>query len=139
MAKYDNNPSVGSIGNATAQTNSSALTARGICSKIFLHDHSPVYPQRFARRSDISLSLSTSIYQELVANHWLDNRNYLTAPGDTISVRIQANPSAYPVTSALTAPQFQFYTDELDCMYAAHKFYSDYDKTTIHFLGSPCQ
>jgi hypothetical protein len=139
MAKYDNNATVGPAGNATAQTNSTALTGRGICSKLYLHDHSPVYPQRFARLSSISLSLSALIYNELMANHWLDNKNYLTAASDTISARIQANPSAYPMTSALTASQFRFFTDELDCMYAAHTFYSDYDKMTIHFLGAPCQ
>jgi len=139
MAKYDNDQEVGPAGDATAQSNANALSARGICSKFYLHDHSPVYPQRFARRSDISLSLSASLYNELGTNHWLDSKNYLTAASDTISARIQANPSAYPFSSALTPAQYQFFTDELDCMYAAHKFYSDYDKTTIHFLEGPCQ
>jgi len=138
MAKYDNNPQVGPAGDAEAQSNSSALTSRGVCSKLFSHDHSPVYPQRFARWSAISLSLSTSLYNELKANHWLDNNNYLTAASDTISVYIQANPSAYPVAFSLTTAQYTYYNDELDDMYAAHQFYSDFDKTTIQFLESPC-
>lgn len=139
MAKYDNSSEVGPAGNATALTNSSALTARSICSKYLLHDRSPVYPQRWARRGDISPATSTSIYNELKANHWLDSNNYLTAASDTISARILANPSAYPVTLSLTIDQLTFYTGELDIMYAAHQFYSDYNKTTIHFLGTPCQ
>jgi len=139
MAKYDNNSTVGAAGDAEAQTNSNALTSRGICSKFFSHDHSPVYPQRFARWSGISLSLSASLYNELKANHWLNSKNYLTAASDTIGASIQANPSAYPVASSLNIVQYTFFTGQLDIMYAAHQFYSDYDKTTIHFLGTPCQ
>jgi hypothetical protein len=139
MAKYDNNAEVGPAGDAEAQTNSEALTSRNICSKFFLHDHSPVYPQRFARWSGISLSLSSSLYNELNANHWLDSKNYLTAASDTISAAILANPTAYPIASSLTIPQYQYFINEIDIMYAAHQFYSDYDKTTIHFLESLCQ
>lgn len=138
MAKNDNNPEVGPTGNAEAQTNSTALSDRGICSHALVHDRSPVYPERFARRGDISLATSTSIYNELVSNHWLDSRNFLTASSDTISVKILANPSAYPVTSTLTANQLLFYENELDIMFAAHQFYSDYNKTTIGWLTSPC-
>ena len=138
MAKYDNNPSVGAAGDAQAQTNSGALTARGICSPFFLHDHSPVYPQRFARWNGISLSLSTSIYTELQSNHFLDGKNYLTATGDTIGTKVTATPSLYPVMSSLSLPQYTFVTNELNIMYAAHQFFSDYNKTTISFLGSPC-
>ncbi|HWK07537.1 MAG TPA: hypothetical protein VNS58_28090 [Puia sp.] len=85
MAKYDNASEVGPAGNTTAQANSVALTSRGICSKFFMHDHSPVYPQRWARWSAISLSLSASLYNELKSNHWLDSKNYLTAVSDTIA------------------------------------------------------
>jgi hypothetical protein len=139
MAKYDNNPSVGPTGDANAQTNSSTLTSRDICSQFYLHDHSPVYPQRFARWSQISLTTSASIYNELKANYWLDNNNYLTAASDTISVYILANPSAYPVTSSLNNSLFTYINDEIDIMYAAHQYYSDLAQTTIHFLEAPCQ
>jgi hypothetical protein len=139
MAKYDNADQVGAAGNATAQTNSAALTARGICSKFFSHDRSPVYPQRFARWNGISLSISASIYNELKTNKWLDNRNCLISASESISASILANPSAYPVTSALSVVQYQFFLNQLDDMYAAHQFFSDYDKTTIHFLETPCQ
>ncbi len=139
MAKYDNNAEVGPAGDAEAQTNSQALSSRNICSKFLLHDHSPVYPQRFARWSGISLSLSALLYNELNANHWLDSKNYLTAASDTISAAMLGNPTAYPVSSSLTSVQYQYFLDEIDIMYAAHQFYSDYDKTTIDFLESPCK
>jgi hypothetical protein len=139
MAKYDDNAEVGAAGDAQAQTNSQALINRGICSKFFMEDHSPVYPQRFARWSGISSSLSTSLFNELNANHWLNSKNYLTAASATISPIILANPSAYPIASSLNAAQYQYFINEIDDMYAAHQFFSDYNKTTIHFLQTPCQ
>ncbi len=138
MAKYDNAPEVGAAGDATALTNSQALTGRGICSPFFMHDHSRIYPQRFARWNGISTTLSASIFNELGANHWMDSRNYLTAASDTIAAHVTANPAAYPVITSLSLPQYTFVTNELDIMYAAHQFYSDYNKTTIGFLTAPC-
>jgi hypothetical protein len=139
MAKYDNAPEVGPAGDALAQTNSGALTARGICSPFNLHDHSRVYPQRWARWSGITQSLSQSIYNELQSNHMLDSRSYLLLTADSIGARVTASPASYPVLSSLNLVQYTFVTNELDVMFAAHQFFSDYDKTTIHFLGAPCQ
>jgi len=139
MAKYDNAPEVGPAGDALAQTNSGALTARGICSPFYLHNHSRVYPQRWARWSGISLSLSQAIYGELASNHLLDTQNYLLLTADSIGARITATPSKYPVISSLNLVQYTFVSNELDVMYAAHQFFSDYDKTTIHFLEAPCK
>ena len=139
MAQYDNAPEVGATGNALAQSNASALTARGICSPLYLQNHSRVYPQRWARWNGISLSLSQAIYGELQSNHFLDSRNYLVLTADSIEARIQAAPSNYPVISSLNLVQYTFVTNEMDIMYAAHQFFSDYNKTTIRFLDSPCR
>jgi hypothetical protein len=139
MAKYDDAPEVGPAGDATAQANFSALVGRGICSKFFLHDRSPVYPERFARWSGISLALSAALFNELKANKWLDGKNYLTATSTIISPVILANPLAYSVSAGLNTIQYQYFINQLDDMYAAHQFFSDYDKTTIHFLTTPCQ
>ena len=139
MAQYDNAPEVGATGNALAQTNASALTARGICSPLYLHNHSPAYPQRWARWNGISLSLSKAIFSELQTNHLLDSRNYLVLTADSIEARITASPSHYPVISSLNLAQYTFATNEMDIMFAAHQFFSDYNKTTIHFLEAPCR
>jgi hypothetical protein len=139
MAKYDNAPEVGPAGDALAQTNSTALTNRGICSPFNLHDHSRVYPQRWARWSGISQSLSASICNELQKNHLLDTKSYLLLTADSIEARVSASPASYPVLSSLNLVQYTFVTNEFDVMYAAHQFFSDYDKTTIHFLGAPCK
>jgi len=138
MAKYDNSTEVGTAGNATALNNSQLLTGRGICSKYFSNDRSPVYPQRFARMSGISLASSAALYNELKAGHWLDARNYLTATSDSIQPVLVANPSTYPTFNGLTPAQGLFAMNQIDIMYAAHQFYSDLDKTTIKFLDSQC-
>ena len=139
MAQHDNAPEVGATGNALAQSNASALTERGICSKLYLQNHSRVYPQRWARWNGISMSLSMSIYNELKTNLLLDSRNYLLLTADSIEARIQSAPSDFPVISSLNPAQYNFVTNEMDIMYAAHQFFSDYNKTTIHFLESPCR
>ncbi|HLA58860.1 MAG TPA: hypothetical protein VK622_08870 [Puia sp.] len=139
MAQNDNAPEVGTTGNVLAQSNASALTARGICSPLYLHNHSRVYPQRWARWDGISLSLSQAIYSELQSNHLLDSKNYLLLTADSIEARITASPSSYPVISSLNLLQLTFVSNELDIMYAAHQFFSDYNKTTIHFLEAPCR
>ncbi len=138
MAKFDDNPEVGAQGNADALTNSQTLIGRGICSKYFAHDHSPVYNERFARSGDISVAISANIVSELRTNGWLDSKNYMKASAATISASIQATPSNYPVLNALSVNQQQYIANEIEAMFAAHQFYSDYNKTTIKFLNSQC-
>lgn len=138
MARYDNNAEVGAAGDATAQADAATLTGRGICSPFFSHDHSPAYPQRFARWSGISLTLSASIYNELLVNHCLEARGYLVVASDSLTARVAAAPSSYPVISSLNAAQETFVMNEVDIMYAAHQFFSDYNRTTIGFLETPC-
>jgi hypothetical protein len=129
---------VGSQGDAQASSNSQLLTSHGICSKYFLHDKSPVYPQRFARDSAVSLSISQALFNELKNNHWLDAKNYLLANSDSLAPIFTANPSLYPTYNGLSALLQQYVADQIDAMYAAHKFFSDLDKTTLKFLDSKC-
>jgi hypothetical protein len=139
MAKYDNAPEVSAAGNADALTYSQSLTGRGVCSKYFLNDRSPVYPQRFARRSDISTTSSTALFNELKNNHWLDSKNYLMAASDSLAPIFLANPSVYVTYNGLNALQRDYVNGQIDDMYAAHQFFSDLNKTTIKFLDSRCQ
>jgi hypothetical protein len=68
----------------------------------------------------------------------MDGKHYLLAASDTIAARMTAYPSAYPVMSSLNMAQLTFVENELDIMYAAHQFFSDYNKTTIKFIEAPC-
>ena len=65
MSRYDNNENVGPTGNANALTNSQMMTNRGICSKYLIKEHSPLYPERFARKGDITLAKSAVVFNEL--------------------------------------------------------------------------
>lgn len=139
MAKNDERPEVGAAGNADALTNSQGLSSRGVCSKYFLHDSSPVYPERFARRSDISTTTSIALFKELKNNNWLNGRNYLTALSDSISNVFLANATVYPTYNSLNILQRDFVNGQIDVMFGGHQFYSDLNKTTIRFLDSGCQ
>ncbi|SEW46109.1 hypothetical protein SAMN05428988_6252 [Chitinophaga sp. YR573] len=139
MAKYDDNDQVGTQGDADALTYSQLLTGRGVCSKYFLQDKSPAYPERFARRSDISITTSTAFFNELKTNHWMDAKNYMTITADSLAPILLANPTTYPTYKSLNVSQRLFVTDQIDEMYAAHHFFSDLNKTTIKFLTSQCQ
>jgi hypothetical protein len=139
MAKYDNASEVGPAGDATALTYSQLLTSRGVCNKYFLHDKSPAYPQRFARMAGISIATSTAFFNELKNNHWLDAKNYLLATADSLSPIFLASPATYPTFNSFNATQRIFAGDQIDEMYADHKFFSDLDKTTIKFFTSQCQ
>jgi hypothetical protein len=139
MAKNDDQPEVGAAGNADALTNSNGLNSRGVCSKYFINDRSPVYPERFARRSDISAATSTALFNELKNNKWLTDKNYLKANSDSVSKIALANAGVYPAFNALNLLQRDFVKGQIDVMFAGHQFYSDLNKTTIRFLESRCQ
>ncbi|MCS3798603.1 hypothetical protein [Niastella sp. OAS944] len=139
MAKNDDQPEVGATGNADALTNSNGLNSRGVCSKYFINDKSPVYPERFARRSDISIATSIAIFNELKNNKWLTDKNYIKANSDSVSKIALANTAVYPAFNALNLLQRDFVKGQIDVMFAGHQFYSDMNKTTIKFLGSRCQ
>lgn len=139
MAKNDERPEVGAAGNADALANSQGLNSRGVCSKYFLHDRSPVYPERFARRSDISLATSMALFNELKNNNWLDGRHYLNALSDSISKVFLANAAVYPAYNSLNIFQRDFVNGQIDVMFGGHQFFSDLNKTTIKFLDTRCQ
>jgi len=51
---------------------------------------------------------------------------------------VQASPANYPVLLALSGNEKTYISNQIDAMYAAHQFYSDYDKTTIKYLTTQC-
>ena len=138
MAKYDNNDNVGPQGNADALVNSNTLNGRGICTKYFLHNHSPVYAERFMRSGSINQTLANNLFAEFQTNQLLDANNYLRFASDSIGAKISAAPSAYPVFLSLNGSQRIFVASEVDAMFAAHQFYSDYNKKTLRFFDKQC-
>ncbi len=138
MARFDNNENVGAAGNAAALTNSNALTGRGICSKYFIKERAPVYPERFARRGDISIAQSQAVFAELKTKNFLDNKNYFTGFSSSLVTAYQANPSSFPAISSLTLLQIGFVLEQIDLSVSDHQMYSDYNRATLKFLNTQC-
>ncbi|MBS1578687.1 MAG: hypothetical protein JST94_10960 [Bacteroidetes bacterium] len=139
MARFDNNPDVGPTGNANALQNNQTLTSRGICSKYFIKERAPLYPERFARDGSISITQSTAIYNEIKAFGFLDARNYFKGYATDLQSAMQNNTSAFPTTNGLTPAQQLFVTQQISLSVSDHQMYSDFNKTTIKFLTTQCQ
>ncbi len=138
MARFDNNENVGAAGNAEALSNSTTLTNRVICSKYFIKERSPLYPERFARRGDISVSKSQAVFDELKSNHFLDSKNYFAGYSPDLVTSYQANPALYPQISSLSLLQIVFVLEQIDLAVSDHQMYSDYDEATLKFLNTQC-
>lgn len=139
MAKNDDNAEVGQEGNEEALSYMNLLTSKGVCSRFYANDRSPVYAERFARSGELSIATSTALFKDLETNRHLDARNYLKLNADSLGTLIKATPTAYPAFSSLTILQTNYVFGQIDDMCAVHQFYSDLSKTTIKFLNNGCQ
>lgn len=139
MAKNDDNPSVGVEGDADALSYFNAMNARGVCSKYYINQRAPLYPQRFARDGEISSSLSTDIFNELKSKNFLDSKNYFIGYSDTLISAVQSNPVNFPVIKSLSLTQLQSMLAQINISVTDHHIYSDYDRATIKFLNTQCQ
>jgi hypothetical protein len=138
MARFDNNENVGPTGNANALANSQTLTNRGICSKYYMQEHSPLYPERFARKGDISISKSVALFNELKNKGYLNSKNYFIGFSDALITAYQANPTSFPELNSLTGLQKLTVIEQIDLAVADHQMYSDYNRATLKFLNSQC-
>ncbi|MBL7799909.1 MAG: T9SS type A sorting domain-containing protein [Chitinophagales bacterium] len=138
MAKYDANDNVGPVGNANALSNANQLTSRNICSRYYLHDKSPVYPERFMRIAGVTLAKSQGVLNDLVSNGMVDANNNLILLPDTIVSRYLATPSLFPGFNALNLLQRSEIPSQIKATYADHQFYSDYNTLSLAFLKDPC-
>ena len=139
MSRFDNNENVGPTGNANALTNSQTLTGRGICSKYYMQEHSPLYPERFARKGDITIAKSTSVFNELKSKGYLNSKNYFIGFSDALTTAYQANPTSFPELNSLTILQKLTVVEQIDLAVADHQMYSDYNRATLKFLNTQCQ
>ena len=138
MARYDNNENVGSAGNAAALSNSQTISGRAVCSKYFIKERSPLYPERFARRGDITIAKSTAVFNELKTKGYLNNKNYYNGFSDILVTAYQANPTAFPELNSLTTLQKLFIVEQIDLSVSDHQMYSDYNRATLKFFNTQC-
>lgn len=138
MARFDNNENVGPTGNANALTNSQTLTSRGICSKFYMMEHAPLYPERFARQGNIPLAKSISLFNELKAKGYLNSKNYFIGFSDVLTSAYTANPTSFPELNSLNVFQKITMVEEIDHSVADHQMYSDYNRASLKFLNTQC-
>ena len=138
MARYDNNENVGPTGNAAAISNSQTISSRGVCSKYFIKEHSPLYAERFARRGDITIIKSTAVFNELKSKGYLNNRNYFIGFSDVLVNAYTANPASFPELNSLTTLQKLYVVDQIDLAVSDHHMYSDYNRATLKFFNTQC-
>jgi hypothetical protein len=139
MARYDNNDNVGTTGNAAALSNSQTISGRGVCSKFFMKEHAPLYPERFARRGDITLAKSTAVFNELKAKGYLNNKNYFNGFSDVLINAYTANSASFPELLSLTTLQRLFVVEQINLSVSDHQMYSDYNRATLKFFNTQCQ
>lgn len=138
MAKYDANDNVGPTGNANALSNSNQLTARAICSRYYLHDNSPLYPERFMRIQGVTFAKSQAVVNDLVNNNMLDATKYVNVLPDTIAARYLANTSLFPGFNSLNGLQRPEILSQIKAAFADHQFFSDYNSLSLAFFKNPC-
>lgn len=139
MARNDQNPSVGSQGDADALSYSQDLNSRGVCSQCLFNERSPIYPERFATNGDISVAQSQDIFNELKAQGYIDNNNYFIGYSDALVTDVQDNPSHFPIIKSLSFNQLQAMLSQINIAVADHHIFSDYSKATVNFLDNFCQ
>jgi hypothetical protein len=139
MATNDGNENVGSTGNASAKAQADAIVNRGICSKFYSHNASPLYPERFARTGDIAIQISKDIFEEFKRANFLNTKNFFNTSKTEILNYIQSNPSNFPILNSLSNSQKNAVQNQMEATLADHEFFSDYNKKTITFLNNQCQ
>ncbi len=139
MATNDANENVGATGNANALLQQQSINSRGICSKYYSHNSSPLYPERFVRTGDVTIQNSIDVFNELKKANLLDNKNYFIKTKEEIISFLQTNTSNFPVMNSLTSGQKKSILNQIEVTIADHEFFSDYNKKTISFLNNQCQ
>jgi hypothetical protein len=141
MNLFDNHPDVGMTGNTNAFNNRDSLLARGVCSKLDYLKPQPVYPERFARvqlTDTISLSLSTSIYNELLSNNALNQNGFLRYTSGALTNLVIANPSNWPVLANLSNSLKFELEMQIDGANANHVFHNYFVESDIDFMKNLC-
>jgi len=132
-----NDGTLGTTGNNNSFLNYQELNGNGICASHNMHYRFPIFPEYFARINNISISLSQSIFNELVANGQIQAGNYANLASIIVN-DITINPTNYPVILSLNFDTQQQLVGEIMAANAEHEFYTDFVNTTIEFFNSGC-
>lgn len=124
------------VSNANALANSATLSSRGIATVAALHPATPLFDERFARVSGVSVAQSRAIAQEMRTAGFLDSNGFFTTPGSGISAAVSANPTRFPTLVALTLAQQSGILSQISVMRAEHEFYSDWAARSLRWFAT---
>ena len=138
LSRYDDNASYNyPVGLQQAMANVAELESRGICNDLYENDRQPIYPERFARATGISVANSILIFDELVVNNQIDTNGF-ALNSSVIKANVLANPSAYPTIVSFVNSGITGMVSQIGASNAEHSFYSDYNAATLDFFADPC-
>lgn len=122
------------VSNEEAVANSGILASRGIPTEVDAHAASPLYDERFTRVEGVDDATSKAVAQELRAAGFVGADSMFVTASDDISAAVQADPAAFPATTALTGAQRVAMLNQLRVMQAEHEMYSDWAHRSIDFF-----
>lgn len=136
LCRNDSNENVGADGNARAASQSASLAGRGIATDLAYNEPSPLFPDRFARSSLISPTVSRNIVAELRTAGVMDMRGFLNRPPADIRAMVEtAGGTRFPVIASLAPAAQGDVREALDETYAEHQLFSDQAKRMLRFFS----
>ncbi|MBK7432464.1 MAG: hypothetical protein IPI66_00315 [Chitinophagaceae bacterium] len=103
-----------------------------------MNERSPLYPERFARKGDISLAKSAAVFNELRSKGYINSKNQYIGFSNALVTAFTANPASFPELLGLTPLQRLFVVEQIDLAVTDHQMYSDYNRATLRFLNRQC-
>lgn len=117
MGKNDDHPQVGAAGVATSLARYEAHVNRGLHGRHMISGPMPLYPERIARSTVLTMADSAEVYNIFKANGWLDANDFLTRnPNDPAFNWRAAMPSRF------TEGQLLGVQGQLEGTYSGHEF-----------------
>ncbi|MFN4123941.1 MAG: T9SS type A sorting domain-containing protein [Flavobacteriales bacterium] len=137
LCENDESEITGMAGNEDAEAAFENFQTQDICSRIYMHTPSPLYPGRILKDPSFEPIQVNNIFQELInASILLNNRALVN--GNRFLEIYNENPEEYLTINGLVDFQRAFIAEQIDIAYAAHQFYSDLNRQTLEFFKSYC-
>jgi len=137
MAENDESTSVGQQGNTEAENLHNTIDAREICTRFYVHDSSPLYPERLLRDPSFSPNQISDVMADLESQNLIEN-NIMQINGNDLLTQIAQNPENFTSFNEFTSAQRNFIAEQVNIAFAAHQFYSEYNRQTLEFFKSYC-
>jgi hypothetical protein len=122
------------VKNMQALVNSQKLASRNVATDYREHPPSPLYDQRFARISGISLVTSRLIASELRGAGFTDAAGYLIRTSEEMATAVTTNKAAFPAINGLSTSLQRSVNEQLRIMLANHHMYDDYAQRNLAFF-----